>query len=355
MKLLAGYATDVGRVREGNEDSFVVDRALALFAVADGMGGHLGGEVASHTAIETLRAAVASGTSIEEAVRRANAAVFERAGTDESLYGMGTTLTAVQASGPSDLLIGHVGDSRAYLLRAGELRRITEDHSLVEELVREGRITEEQAAVHPQRSIITRALGPEPEIDVDLYTLEVEAGDRILVCSDGLTTMVDEPGVEQALRDGAEPQATAERLVDAALAAGGTDNVTVVVIDVRELGDGNEVDAPADTATSGDDDDTSVLPVTEVDGDDGTARAGERFTASAAPAADARPSRARRAARAAFWTAVTLAPIAAAGTIGYIVYRNDTSTTTPSTTTVLATSTTSAPRPVHPASATPGP
>ena len=131
MRLLAGYATDVGHVREGNEDSFLVDRALALFAVADGMGGHLGGEVASRTAVETLRAAVASGTPIEDAVRRANAAVFERAGTDESLYGMGTTLTALITTNASELLIGHVGDSRAYLLRAGELRRLTEDHSLV--------------------------------------------------------------------------------------------------------------------------------------------------------------------------------------------------------------------------------
>src|SRR5438477_6613819 len=166
MRLLAGYATDVGRVRDGNEDAFVVDKQLALFAVADGMGGHLGGEVASQTAIEALRAAVASGVSIDAAVRRANAAVFERSTTDQSLYGMGTTLTAAVPAGPAELLIGHVGDSRAYLLRGDDLIRVTEDHSLVEELVREGRITEEQAAVHPQRNIITRVVGVEPDVEV---------------------------------------------------------------------------------------------------------------------------------------------------------------------------------------------
>ena len=178
-------------------------------------------------------------------MHRANAAVFERAGNDESLYGMGTTLTAAVPISASDLVIAHVGDSRAYLLHAGELRRITEDHSLVEDLVREGRITEEQAAVHPQRNIITRVVGVEPEVDVDLYTLEVATDDRVLICSDGLTTMVDEPGIEAVLSDPVEPQTVAERLVDAALAAGGTDNVTAVVIDVRELGDHTEVERSA--------------------------------------------------------------------------------------------------------------
>jgi protein phosphatase len=358
VKLLAGYATDVGRVRDGNEDSFVVDRALALFAVADGMGGHLGGEVASRTAIEALRAAMAGGTTIEDAMHRANAAVFERAGTDESLYGMGTTLTAVVPGSASDLVIGHVGDSRAYLLRSDELRRVTEDHSLVEDLLREGRITEEQAAVHPQRNIITRVVGVEPEVDVDLYTLEVAVDDRLLICSDGLTTMVDEPGIEAVLRDVAEPQAVAERLVDAALAAGGTDNVTVVVIDVRELGDHTEVEAAAGNDESTDDG-TTVLPRVEgadayaelaadLTGElasDGGAQRLEHALGDGSVYMEVRPSRTRRTLRAAFWTVVTLAPIAAVGTIGYVVYRNDTPTTSVPSTTISSTqvTTTSAP------------
>ncbi len=342
MKLVAGYATDVGRVRDGNEDSFVVDGQLALFAVADGMGGHLGGEVASRTAIETLRAAVASGNTIDDAVRRANAAVFERAGTDESLSGMGTTLTALVPGGPAALLFGHVGDSRAYLARGDDLIRLTEDHSLVEELVREGRITEEQAAVHPQRSIITRALGVEPEIDVDLYPLVVATGDRVLLCSDGLTTMIEEAAVQRLLHDNADPQTAAEQLVDAALQAGGTDNVTAVVIDISEVdatGDLDSVAAIAGTAppATGDaTDHTTLLPVVGANDDDPATAVG----VDASLTAEIRPGRARRIGRGVFWTAVTVVPIAAFATIGYVVYNND----TPATTTTTVAPSTTAPR-----------
>ena len=235
MKLTAGMFSDVGQLREINEDYPLVDERLALFAVADGMGGHQGGEVASRTAIEALRAAVASGLAINEAITRANEAVLKRAEGDADLAGMGTTMTAVVVVGASRLLIGHVGDSRAYLLHDGELRRVTEDHSLVEELVREGRLTPEQAEVHPQRAIITRALGVEQALDVDLYTVPVEAGDRLVICSDGLTTMLRDRDVERIARGESDAQRAAEALVDAANEAGGEDNITVVVLDVVEV------------------------------------------------------------------------------------------------------------------------
>lgn len=239
MKLAAASATDQGRVRSNNEDAFLIDDQRALFAVADGMGGHRGGEVASHTAIEALRAAIANGTPLHDAITRANTAVITRAAGDDELTGMGTTMTAVIAVGGRQLLIGHVGDSRAYLLHSGTLQRATDDHSLVEELVREGRLTPEQAESHPQRAIVTRALGVDVDVDVDLYTLDIDAGDRVVLCSDGLTTMVRERDIERLARTESDPQHLADALVAAANAAGGDDNTTVVVIDVLE------VDAPS--------------------------------------------------------------------------------------------------------------
>ncbi|HEX5614228.1 MAG TPA: Stp1/IreP family PP2C-type Ser/Thr phosphatase [Acidimicrobiia bacterium] len=236
MRVEAAGATNTGRVREGNEDSFLVDDRQRLFAVADGMGGHQGGEVASATAVEALRASVASGRAINDAIRDANIAVFEKAVDDPGLEGMGTTMTALVAPSFGDqLLIGHVGDSRAYLLRDGELSRLTDDHSLVEELVREGRLTPEQAEVHPQRAIITRALGVDGQVEVDVYTITVRTGDRVVLCSDGLTTMVRDRDVERMARAGNPPQRTAEELIEAANQAGGEDNITVVVVDVLEV------------------------------------------------------------------------------------------------------------------------
>jgi len=230
VKLVVGHATDVGRVREGNEDSFLVDERLRLFAVADGMGGHRAGEVASATALEALRAAVASGRALDDAIASANDAVYAKAADDSGLRGMGTTLTAVVASGDGVLVVGHVGDSRAYLVHGGELDQITEDHSLVEELVREGRLTPEQAVVHPQRSIITRALGIDPTVEVDVYPVELRPGDRILLCSDGLTTMVRPVEIATILRREPDPGRAADLLVDAANAAGGEDNITTIVV-----------------------------------------------------------------------------------------------------------------------------
>jgi protein phosphatase len=239
VKLITGSATDRGQIRDNNEDTFVVDDERALFAIADGMGGHRGGEVASRTAIESLRASIASGQPVNEAIEQANSAVIDRAAGDEELAGMGTTLTAVIPSGSQQLLVGHVGDSRAYLLRDGTLQRITDDHSLVEELVRDGRLTPEQAEAHPQRAIITRALGVDSTVDVDLYPLDVAAGDRIILCSDGLNTMLRDREIERISRNERDPQHAADALVAAANTAGGEDNITVVIIDVAEVDSGD--------------------------------------------------------------------------------------------------------------------
>ncbi len=242
MKLITGAVTDVGRVRNGNEDAFIVDERIGLYAVADGMGGHQAGEVASATALESLRALVATGTAIGNALEAANAAVFEKAKARPDLRGMGTTVTAGSLINDA-LVIAHVGDSRAYLLRDGEMTQITKDHSLVEELVREGRLTEEEATTHPQRSIITRALGIDADVDIDVITIELQIGDRILLCSDGLTTMVHATDIAAILRREADPLRAATALVDTANAAGGDDNITTVVADVIAGPDGVAADA----------------------------------------------------------------------------------------------------------------
>ena len=231
MRFQAEGVTDVGRRRQGNEDGMLVNDDLGLLAVADGMGGHQGGEVASTTALDSLRTSIASGTAIREAIEAANDAVFARAAADPELSGMGTTLTAATLAPGNTLILGHVGDSRAYLLRDGEMRQVTEDHSLVEEMVRDGRLTREQAAHHPQRSIITRALGVDPGVDVDVEPIELQDGDRLLLCSDGLTTMVPQDQIEEILRGTPDPGVAADQLIDAANAAGGDDNITAVVAD----------------------------------------------------------------------------------------------------------------------------
>jgi protein phosphatase len=234
MRLVIGAATDVGRVREGNEDAYLVDDAMGLVAVADGMGGHRAGEVASATALEALRAAVGAGRPLREAIEDANEAVHTKSLTDASLHGMGTTLTAGTLAAGGTLIVGHVGDSRAYLLHEGELRRLTTDHSLVEELVRDGRLTADEAAVHPLRSRITRALGVDPSVEVDVYPVELTPGDRLLLCSDGLTGMVQADDIAATLRRELDPTRAATMLVDAANAAGGEDNITVVIVAVTD-------------------------------------------------------------------------------------------------------------------------
>ena len=231
MRIRAAAATDIGRVREGNEDSFVVE--APLFAVADGMGGHRGGEVASHLALETLEVHFKHkrGTIVDQ-VREANRAVFERSLRDAEVAGMGTTLTALVTE-TARIRLAHVGDSRAYLLRGGRLRLLTQDHTLVHRMVETGEITEEEAEVHPHRSILTRALGTEPDVQVDESVLDVEDDDRILLCTDGLSGMVDDERVASILREEAEPRDAADRLIRTANDAGGVDNITVVVLDVE--------------------------------------------------------------------------------------------------------------------------
>ena len=233
MKIDAGVATDVGRVREGNEDAFAIEPPL--YAVADGMGGHRGGEVASQLALQTVVERFRAGQgSLADQVQEANRAVYERSATDRKVTGMGTTLTAATVAGDRAHLV-HVGDSRAYLLRAGALRQLTEDHTLVNRMVKAGEIAEREAAVHPHRNVILRALGQDPDVAIDEQDVGLIEGDRLLLCSDGLTVMVPEDQLQAILEATAgAPQEAAERLVRAANGAGGIDNITVVVLDVLE-------------------------------------------------------------------------------------------------------------------------
>ena len=244
--------SDTGRQRRANEDSFFV--RAPLFVVADGMGGAQAGEVASRLAAETLaRGLPDDGTAeqrLEARVREANSRIHEVSQGDRALNGMGTTITAAYLDG-DELALAHVGDSRAYLLRDGELSRLTRDHTLVEELVRRGELTEEEAAEHPQRSIITRALGPEPDIDVDLRSHRVQAGDVLLLCSDGLTGMISEAEIEQILEDADSLGDAGRALVAAANEAGGRDNITVVLFRVEEVAVGGAPSAGDDVTRIG--------------------------------------------------------------------------------------------------------
>jgi protein phosphatase len=249
MRILdSAGSTDAGRKRRRNEDSFVHDPPL--FAVADGMGGAQAGEVASRLAAAAFREFhEADELDPEERVaaiiQEANRRIYERARSDAQASGMGTTITAALVSG-SDVAVGHVGDSRAYRLRQGQLEQLTEDHSLVADLVRSGRLTPEEADAHPQRSVITRALGTDPEVDVDTFSVEAEPGDVFLLCSDGLTTMVDDEEVSQTLARADTLEQAAKALVKAANRAGGEDNITVVLFKLA-----GEPSALEDTAIAG--------------------------------------------------------------------------------------------------------
>jgi serine/threonine protein phosphatase PrpC len=225
------HKTDTGRQRQANEDSYFA--RAPLFAVADGMGGAQAGEVASRIAASAFerrqrlsRAEPAEG-QLEEIAQTANREIHRLAQEDSSRAGMGTTLTAAMVRN-DEVSFGHVGDSRAYVLRDGKLKRLTKDHSLVEELRRQGRLTEEQAEEHPQRSIITRALGPEPSVNVDTMTFPARDGDVFLLCSDGLTTMVSDDEIHQILVESRSLRSAVNRLVEAANRAGGRDNITAV-------------------------------------------------------------------------------------------------------------------------------
>lgn len=255
-----GSATDVGRVRSNNQDSFLV-REGDLFAVADGMGGHQGGEVASALALQILGQAhdEPSTSTLVRAVRSANQAVFDKAGADPDLKGMGTTLTAladVDTREGRRLGIVNVGDSRLYRLRNDRIEQLTEDHSLVASLVRQGRITAEEAENHPQRNILTRALGIDEAVAVDSWEVEPVAGDRFLICSDGLFNEVDENRIVATLRRFEDPGDAARELVRLANDGGGRDNITAVVVDVVAATDV----APTPAADEVDDDGTILQP-----------------------------------------------------------------------------------------------
>lgn len=230
-------ATDVGRQRRDNEDSSYANGSV--FVVADGMGGAQSGEVASKIVVDAFSSGLPEAGTAEErlavVVQRANREIHERSRSEAANAGMGTTVTAACLDGDA-VAIAHVGDSRAYLLRDGELRRLTEDHSLVEELLRGGRLTEEEAAEHPQRSVITRALGIEPIVEIDTWTYPLRPGDVVLLCSDGLTSMISEQQLQGVIVAAPTLNEAAQRLIDAANEAGGRDNITVVLFRAARAG-----------------------------------------------------------------------------------------------------------------------
>jgi protein phosphatase len=274
-KLLVGSATDVGLVRSNNQDQFLV--SPGLYAVADGMGGHAAGEVASSTAIKALQAAFAasgehSAEALESAAKAANRAVWEQARTNRGMLGMGTTLVALavveHGDGTNALAVAHIGDSRLYLLQEGALRQLTVDHSLVQELVDDGQISPAQAAVHPQRHVLTRALGVEPTVEVDIIDVTPRHGDRYLLCSDGLPREASDEQIAAVLARFSDPSEAAKELVTLANERGGSDNITAVVVDVLANEDSPEtlivVPAPATSSNT-----ARRRPPTESAGQDG--------------------------------------------------------------------------------------
>ena len=231
-------ASDTGRKRRRNEDSYVI--APPLFAVADGMGGAQAGEIASRLAAAALEdtdpGSMSGPERVESLIQEANRRVHERAIADPSTSGMGTTMTVALVEG-RNVTFGHVGDSRAYRYRDGEIEQITEDHSLVNELLKSGKLSPEEAGTHPQRSVITRAVGTDPDVDVDSFTLEAEVGDVFLICSDGLTDMVDDEDIRSVLdKFRNDLDRATKSLVSAANRGGGEDNITVVAFEISEDG-----------------------------------------------------------------------------------------------------------------------
>jgi protein phosphatase len=238
-------ATDPGRKRRQNEDAFVI--RPPLFAIADGMGGARAGEIASALAASALNDSQSDSggeDQVKRLVQEANRRVHERASNDPETSGMGTTMTLALVEPSGDITFGHVGDSRAYVLRSERLEQLTDDHSLVAELVRRGELSARDAEVHPQRSVITRALGTDPDVDVDAFTVKPQAGDVYLICSDGLSDMVSSETIEEVLnRHRGDLDAAARALVKAANRGGGDDNITAVLF---EMVDGDAAAAPAE-------------------------------------------------------------------------------------------------------------
>jgi serine/threonine protein phosphatase PrpC len=246
LRVRSGAVTDTGRVRTINQDAYLVLEDLGLYVVADGMGGHQGGEVASQIAVDALRAAYVDPAAdmLADAIAEANERIYDTGAADPNLHGMGTTVVAAavleEDEGGDDaggqLLVANVGDSRAYLFRDGDLTQLTEDHSMVADLLREGRISEEEAEVHPQRNIVTRVLGVYDQVEIDFWPVDAVAGDRVVLCSDGLVNEVTDDQITAVLRRLADPQEAAAELVRRANEGGGRDNITVVVLDVVEDG-----------------------------------------------------------------------------------------------------------------------
>jgi len=262
--------TDTGRKRRRNEDAYVCKPPL--FAVADGMGGPRAGEVASSLAAAAVKGAAAGGAGVERVVsliQAANRSVYERSSEDENVSGMGTTMTVALVD-DGGVAFGHVGDSRGYLARDGVLEQLTEDHSLVAELVRGGKISPEEAVHHPQRSVITRAVGTDPDVDVDTFTVVPQPGDVFLLCSDGLTTMISDETILRVVEEHrGQLEHAAKELVKLANRAGGEDNITIVAFEMTDEPEERTVEQtlPGPTATNADDEDTldelDAVPVLE--------------------------------------------------------------------------------------------
>jgi serine/threonine protein phosphatase PrpC len=277
--------TDPGRRRRRNEDAYVLEPPL--FAVADGMGGAQAGEIASRIAASVLRdsAGQFGEDTVAALIQEANRRVYEAAATDEARSGMGTTITAALVE-DGTVRIGHVGDSRAYRIRDGRLEQLTEDHSLVAELVRSGRLSPEEADVHPQRSVITRALGTDPDVDVDTFTVETRPGDVFMICSDGLTSMVDDQTILDIVEHNrVSLDQAARELVNAANKGGGEDNITIVAFEIGDPAAGETEEMPALPEQPADDEATlsGLDPVPTVD--DTMLLTRDELEALAAPAA----------------------------------------------------------------------
>ncbi|MDQ1366223.1 MAG: family protein phosphatase, partial [Acidimicrobiaceae bacterium] len=296
--LRSGSATDVGRVRANNQDQLLVTDGL--FAVADGMGGHAAGEVASLAAVEALKATYQrkGGTEgLVEAAEQANRTIWERGQNDPELHGMGTTLVAVALVNEDNedrLAIVNVGDSRVYLLRQGELEQLTTDHSLVQELVDDGQLSEVEATVHPQRHVLTRALGVDSVVNVDVLQLLPLKGDRLMLCSDGLPRELSDLQMASIMRRLADPNDAARELVSAAKNRGGNDNITVVVVDVV---DDDDLSLTASMALESDPGLQIPSPIPVYEADTGESVAGRdsfgggRFRRAPRQAAPAAPTR----------------------------------------------------------------
>jgi PPM family protein phosphatase len=274
-------ASDTGRRRRRNEDNYVV--APPLFAVADGMGGAQAGEVASRLAASALEGEGSDGLHglerIDALIQEANRRIYDRASTDPAASGMGTTMTVALVEGMT-VALGHVGDSRAYLVRGEQMEQLTDDHSLVNELLKSGRLSEEEAHVHPQRSVITRAVGTDPDVDVDGFSIEAEEGDVFLLCSDGLTDMVEDEEILELVHEHRDDlEKAVKALVSAANRGGGEDNITAVAFRISADGPVSPEDTVAMPAITGDQEEPDEQTREQVH---------EPAPAATPPAADAR-------------------------------------------------------------------